>query len=53
MTVVPFELALSLDTKGHFFKSLNWMLGALTRMMPTLFGYQIMLVSQSRPAQGF
>lgn len=50
MTVVPLELALGLDPHGVLFKSLNKVLGILTRLMPSLFGYQIMLVAQSRPS---
>lgn len=48
MTVVPIELALGLSPQGLLFKALNRILGALTSTFPTLFGYQIMLVAQSR-----
>lgn len=50
MTVVPLELALGLSPEGHLFGVLNWCLGKLTKAMPGLFGYQIMLVAQSRRA---
>ena len=47
MAVVPIELALGISPKTILFKMLNRMLGALTALMPTLFGYQIILVAQS------
>jgi len=47
MAVVPIELALGLSPKAVFFKFLNRIVGALTALMPTLFGYQIILVAQS------
>ena len=47
-TVVPVELALGLSPSGFLFKIVNGMLGVLTRLLPTLFGYQIMLVALSR-----
>ena len=47
MAVVPIELALGLSPKAVFFKILNRVAGALTALMPTLFGYQIILVAQS------
>jgi 2-polyprenyl-3-methyl-5-hydroxy-6-metoxy-1,4-benzoquinol methylase len=50
MTVVPVALALGLAPEGLLFNSLNWTLRILTRMLPTLLGYQIMLVG--RPVQG-
>ena len=44
----PLELTLGLSPKSLLFRVLNSILGALTRMMPGLLGYQIMLVAQSR-----
>jgi 2-polyprenyl-3-methyl-5-hydroxy-6-metoxy-1,4-benzoquinol methylase len=44
MTVIPIALALGLSPKGLIFNAVNWMLGVLTRLMPGLMGYQIMLV---------
>ena len=46
MTVVPIELALGLSPEGPLFKTLNRLLGVVTRLLPTLFGYQIMLIAQ-------
>lgn len=50
-TVIPLELTLGLSTKGLLFRTLNSALGALTRLMPGLLGYQIMLVAQSRRSE--
>ena len=47
MAVVPIELALGMSPKAILFKILNRILGAFTALMPTLFGYQIILVAQS------
>jgi hypothetical protein len=47
MAVVPIELGLGLSPKTVLFKILNRLLGVLTAVMPTLFGYQIILVAQS------
>jgi 2-polyprenyl-3-methyl-5-hydroxy-6-metoxy-1,4-benzoquinol methylase len=46
MTVIPVELALGLSSSGILFKMLNWSVANLTRIFPTLLGYQIMLVAQ-------
>ena len=46
VTVVPIALALGLSPQGFVFGLLNFCLGALTRMLPTLLGYQIMLVGR-------
>lgn len=46
MTVVPVALALGIAPSGVLFKFINWALGVLTRMMPGLFGYQVMLVAR-------
>jgi 2-polyprenyl-3-methyl-5-hydroxy-6-metoxy-1,4-benzoquinol methylase len=46
MTVIPISLALGLSPEGFIFKVLNSLLGVLTRLMPTLLGYQIMLVAR-------
>jgi len=48
MTVIPVERALGLLPESFLAKVLNRLLGLLTRIMPTLFGYQIMLVGKSR-----
>lgn len=48
MTVIPLELALGLSSDSVLLKVLNRLAGGLTRIAPTLFGYQIMLVAQSR-----
>lgn len=48
MTVIPLELTLGLSPKGMVFRALNAVLGAFTKMMPGLLGYQVMLVAQSR-----
>lgn len=48
MTVIPVELAFGLTSESVLSKVLNRVAGVLTRIMPTLFGYQIMLVAQSR-----
>jgi hypothetical protein len=48
MAVVPIELALGLSPKSLLFKILNRMLGVLTGLWPTLFGYQIILVARSQ-----
>jgi 2-polyprenyl-3-methyl-5-hydroxy-6-metoxy-1,4-benzoquinol methylase len=47
MTVVPIELAFGFSRSGFVFKALNRTLAAVTRIMPTLFGYQVMLVGRS------
>jgi 2-polyprenyl-3-methyl-5-hydroxy-6-metoxy-1,4-benzoquinol methylase len=46
LTVVPIALALGISPQGLLFNAINSTLGALTRMMPGLFGYQIMLVAR-------
>jgi 2-polyprenyl-3-methyl-5-hydroxy-6-metoxy-1,4-benzoquinol methylase len=46
MTVVPIALALGLSPKGVVFNALNSTLRVLTNIMPTLLGYQIMLVGR-------
>ena len=46
LTVVPVALALGMSPEGLVFRVINWTLGMLTRMMPGLFGYQIMLVAR-------
>jgi 2-polyprenyl-3-methyl-5-hydroxy-6-metoxy-1,4-benzoquinol methylase len=48
MAVVPIELALGLSPKSLLFKLLNRILGVCTAIMPGLFGYQIILVAQSK-----
>ncbi len=46
MTVVPIALALGIAPTGVLFRFINWTLGVLTRIMPGLFGYQVMLVAR-------
>jgi len=48
MTVIPVELAFGLRSEGVMSRMLHRVVGVLTRIMPSLFGYQIMLVAQSR-----
>jgi hypothetical protein len=48
MTVAPLELVFGFSREGFLFKALNASLAAITRIAPTLFGYQIMLVARSR-----
>lgn len=50
LTVVPIELVFGLSTNGLPFRILNRLLAVLTRIFPGLFGYQIMLLAQSRRA---
>jgi 2-polyprenyl-3-methyl-5-hydroxy-6-metoxy-1,4-benzoquinol methylase len=52
MAVVPIELALGLSPKSFLFKILNRTLALLTALMPGVFGYQIILVAQSREHLG-
>jgi len=50
-TVIPFELVLSLSPRSVLLKILNPLVAVLTRMMPGLFGYQLMFVARSdRPS---
>jgi len=51
MTVIPLELTVGLSPNGFLFKILNSILGVLTSVLPTFFGYQIMLVAQSPRAK--
>ncbi len=44
--MVPVALALGISPTGILFRFINWTLGVLTRMMPGLFGYQVMLVAR-------
>lgn len=48
MTVIPLELTLGLLPSGFLFRTLNSILGVFTNLFPTLLGYQILLVAQSR-----
>lgn len=48
-TVVPAALALGMSPEGIVFRVINGILGLLTRVMPGLFGYQIMLVAKRGP----
>jgi SAM-dependent methyltransferase len=49
LTVIPIALALGISPQGVLFNALNRTLGMLTRMMPGLFGYQIMLIARRDP----
>lgn len=53
MTVIPLELTLGLSPNGFLFKMLNSILSVLTSMLPTLLGYQIMLVAQPKASSKF
>ncbi len=46
-TVVPVELALGLPAETRLARFCNRLLAGLTRLMPGLFGYQVMLVARS------
>jgi hypothetical protein len=48
MTVIPLELTLGLLPSGFLFRMLNSILGVFTNLFPSLLGYQILLVAQSR-----
>ena len=50
MTVIPVELAFRMSASNPLMKGLNFMMRALTRIMPGLFGYQIMFVVRQAPA---
>jgi 2-polyprenyl-3-methyl-5-hydroxy-6-metoxy-1,4-benzoquinol methylase len=50
-TVIPIALALGISPRGVLFNVVNWSLAVLTRMMPGLLGYQIMLVGRHDDAQ--
>lgn len=45
-TVIPIALALGISPTGTVFSIINSSLAMLTRLMPGLFGYQIMLVAR-------
>lgn len=44
MTVIPIELICKMPARTRLMRSLNFALRVLTRMAPSLFGYQIMFV---------
>jgi hypothetical protein len=46
MTVMPVELALGLPAANPLMKAVNRLLAALTRMLPGLLGYQIVMVAR-------
>jgi 2-polyprenyl-3-methyl-5-hydroxy-6-metoxy-1,4-benzoquinol methylase len=48
MTVMPLELVLGLENSNPFMKALNRSLALFTKLLPGLFGYQIIFLS--RPA---
>jgi glycosyltransferase involved in cell wall biosynthesis len=47
ITVMPLELALGMSPAGWFMRTMNLLLRTLTRLVPGLFGYQIMFVAKS------
>ncbi len=47
MTVIPVELICKMPARNPLMKSLNLLLRILTRMAPSLFGYQIMFVART------
>jgi 2-polyprenyl-3-methyl-5-hydroxy-6-metoxy-1,4-benzoquinol methylase len=51
-TVMPVELALGLRETGFAARVLNRLLAPLTWLMPSLFGYQIMLIAKPSPSPG-
>jgi len=48
-TVIPIALALGISPTGILFAMINSALAMLTRLLPSLFGYQIMLVARRQP----
>jgi hypothetical protein len=50
-TVIPIELVLGWSEKNLVLRLLNRTLAMATRLMPGLFGYQIMFVARSRSGQ--
>jgi 2-polyprenyl-3-methyl-5-hydroxy-6-metoxy-1,4-benzoquinol methylase len=46
MTVIPIELSMKMPAHNPLMRGLNFILRSLTRMMPGLFGYQIMFVAR-------
>ena len=52
-TVIPIALALGISPTGILFSAINSVLAVLTRLLPGLFGYQIMMVArrEQRAAQ--
>ena len=48
-SVIPVELAFGLSHRNPFMKALNWVLAFITRIWPTLFGYQFVFLA--RPAE--
>jgi 2-polyprenyl-3-methyl-5-hydroxy-6-metoxy-1,4-benzoquinol methylase len=49
-TVMPLELALGLSPANPLMRAANFCLTPLTRLLPGLFGYQIMFVARSQRA---
>jgi SAM-dependent methyltransferase len=49
-TVIPIALALGISPTGILFAIINSGLALLTRLLPGVFGYQIMLVARRRHA---
>jgi 2-polyprenyl-3-methyl-5-hydroxy-6-metoxy-1,4-benzoquinol methylase len=48
MTVMPVELALGLAAGNRLMRAINAVLARLTRLMPNLFGYQIILLARRK-----
>jgi 2-polyprenyl-3-methyl-5-hydroxy-6-metoxy-1,4-benzoquinol methylase len=48
-TVMPLELVLGWSPENIFMKSINRLLAVATRLMPSLFGYQIMFLAEPLP----
>ena len=52
-TVMPIELALGVSADNPVMRKLNRALGMITKLMPSIFGYQIIFVARNkRPTQG-
>jgi 2-polyprenyl-3-methyl-5-hydroxy-6-metoxy-1,4-benzoquinol methylase len=53
MTVIPVELFFKMPAANPLMRTANWFLRVLTRLFPSLFGYQIMFIARSvRRADG-
>jgi hypothetical protein len=50
MTVIPVELICKMPARTLLMRSANVVLRMLTRIAPSLFGYQIMFVVRRAPA---
>jgi hypothetical protein len=47
MTVIPVELFCKMPAANPLMRMANWFLRVLTRLFPSLFGYQIMFIARS------